>query len=81
MVVSKFMLTVETKQHQEVLMWAFRKIVWECFISFRPRHRLRAGRDLKIPSPKSSKPDDGWLCYYKTPKGDFPSSNETSDCK
>lgn len=62
MVVSKFTLIVETRHHQEVLMYAFGKIVWKCFILFRSRHRLRTGRDLKILSPKSSKTDDGWLC-------------------
>ena len=61
-VVSKLTLIVQTRQHQEVLLWAFGKIVCKCFILFRPRHRLRAGRDLKILSPKSYKTDDGWLC-------------------
>lgn len=61
-VACKFTLIIETKQHQEVLMCAFGKIVWKCFILFRSRHRLRAGKDLKILSPKSYKTDDGWLC-------------------
>lgn len=60
-VVCKFTLIVERRQHQEVLMCAFGKIVWKCFVLFRPRNRLRAGRDLKILSPKSYKTDDGWL--------------------